>query len=268
MIDDSAFLHPTAAVENGAVIGADCHIGPYSVIGGEARLARGVTLHSHVAVAGDTEIGEETVIFPFASIGHQPQDLKYQGEKSRLVIGKRNKIREYCSINPGTTMGGMITRIGDDNLFMVCTHIGHDCIIGNNIVFANNSAIAGHVTIGDGSIIGGQSGVIQFARIGKGAMIGAGSMVDGDVIPYGLTMASRPELANINLIGLQRSGLDNGEIKRLKRFYRELFDGAESLRARAEALRGEYADCAEAMEILDFVEEKAHCPLITPSRSG
>ncbi len=255
MIDVSAFIHPTSVVENGAVIGANCHIGPFCVIGPKVKLAQGVVLHSHVAIAGDTEIGDDTQIWPHSSIGHQPQDLKYSGEETKLIIGKRNMIRESTSINPGTEQGGGVTRIGDDNLFMLGSHIGHDCIIGNNIVFANNAAISGHVRVDDGAIIGGQVGVIQFTRIGKGAMIGAGSMVAADVLPYGLTTAPRAALTNLNLVGLRRRNLGKGDIRALKDVYDALFDGKEGLRARALELNKAGNHSKESQEVIDFILE-------------
>ncbi len=266
MIDNSVFLHPTSVVENGAIIGADCHIGPFCVIGAEVELGKGVKLHSHISIAGDTKIGEETEIWPFASIGHHPQDLKFAGEKTSLIIGKRNKIRESTSINVGTSGGGGVTRIGDDNLFMIGAHIGHDCQIGNGCIFANNAAISGHVTVEDGAIIGGQAGVIQFARIGKGAMIGAGSMVSADVIPYGLTSGPRAELHNLNLIGLRRRNVDKDGIRAVKAIFEQLFDGSKGLRARAEELKGDEDLNEQVLEILDFILDRSDRSFMSPPK--
>ncbi len=268
MIDESAFLHPSSVVENGAVIGANCHIGPFCVVGAKVKLGRGVRLHSHVAIAGDTEIGDETQIWPHASIGHQPQDLKYNGEETKLVIGKRNMIRESTSINTGTVQGGGITQIGNDNLFMLGAHIGHDCIIGNDIVFANNAAISGHVRVDDGAIIGGQVGVIQFTRIGKGAMIGAGSMVAADVLPYGLTNTSRAELANLNLVGLKRRNVSREGIRALQSLYKNLFDGSEALRVRAQQLSDAGDVTTEMKEVIDFILEESDRSFLSPAKGG
>ncbi len=267
MIDNSAFLHPSSVVENGAIIGANCHIGPFCVIGADVKLGAGVILHSHVSIVGDTEIGDETQIWPHASVGSRPQDLKYAGEKTKLVIGKRNMIRESTSINPGTAQGGGVTLIGDDNLFMLGSHIGHDCIIGNGIVFANNAAISGHVRVDDGAIIGGQVGVIQFTRIGKGAMIGAGSMVAADVLPYGLTNAARAELTNLNLVGLRRRGVDKGRIRDLKKLFDELFDGSKGMRSRAEELQGRDDLTDEMREVIEFILEDSDRSFLSPPKS-
>ncbi len=264
MIDKTAKIHPSSVVEDGAVIGANCEIGPFCVIGPNVVLGQRVKCHSHVAISGRTQIGEDTQIWPFASVGSRPQDLKYQGEETELVIGARNMIRESTSINLGTAHGGGITKIGDDNLFMIGSHIGHDCMIGNSIVFANNAAIAGHVHIDDHVIIGGQAGVIQFARIGRGAMIGAGSLVEADVIPYGLTVGERPFIKGLNYIGMKRKGATRSELNELKKLYERLFDGSESLRGRAEQLLQDYQDNAHAKEMLNFILSKSDRSFLTP----
>ena len=264
MIDPTAHIHPSSLIEDGAVIGANCVIGPFCVIGAKVRLGRGVECISHVAIAGDTEIGDETRIWPFASVGHQPQDLKYAGEDTKLVIGKRNMIRESTSINLGTAQGGGITRIGDGNLFMIGAHIGHDCVIGNDIVFANNAAIAGHVTVEDGAVIGGQAGVIQFARVGRGAMVGAGCMVIHDLIPYGLCMGDRPELSGVNYVGLRRRGVEKDGIRQMMKRIDQLFDGTEGLRARAQALKDEGGNEAHIDEILDFILAQSNRSYLSP----
>jgi len=229
-------IHPSAVVETGAVIGAGCRIGPFCHIGSKVRLGNGVCLHSHVAISGDTEIGEGTEIWPFASVGSQPQDLKYAGEPTKLVIGARNKIRESVSINPGTLGGGGITRIGDDCLFMLGTHVGHDCDVGNGVVVANHASLAGHVQLGDGVVIGGLAGVHQFVRIGEGAIIGALSMVVADVIPFGSVIGERPKLAGLNLVGLKRHGVSRGDISGLRAAFKALFAEEGTLKARAEAM--------------------------------
>ena len=203
-IDPSADIHPTSVIEDGAGIGAGVGIGPFCHIGPDVRLADGVVVKSHVSIAGNTEIGPETTIWPFASIGHQPQDLKFGGENSQLVIGARNMIRESVTMNPGTSGGGMVTRVGDDNLFMVNVHVGHDCQIGNGVVIANNVSLAGHVIVEDNVVIGGHAGIHQFCRLGKGAMIGVLSAVLSDVIPYGTVTGDAAHLAGMNFVGLKR----------------------------------------------------------------
>ena len=177
-----------------------------------------------MAIAGITEIGEGTAIWPFASIGHQPQDLKYNGEPTRLVIGKNNRIREYATLSPGTAGGGGLTQVGDNNLLMMSIHVGHDCILGNNIVVSNNAQLSGHVIVGDNAVIGGASGVHQYCRIGRGAMVGGMSAVASDVVPYGMVMGERARLAGLNLVGLKRRGADKDDINGLRAAYREIFE--------------------------------------------
>ena len=256
-------IHPSTIIEDGAVIGAGCRIGPFCHIGAEVRLGAGVRLHSHVAITGDTVIGDETEIWPFASVGSQPQDLKFAGEKTQLRIGARNKIREGVSINPGTTGGGGLTSIGDDCLFMLGTHVGHDCRVGNGVVVANHASLAGHVEVGDGAIIGGLAGIHQFVRIGEGAIIGALSMVVADVIPFGSVSGERPRLAGLNLIGLKRRGLSREEISALRAGYKALFKGQGTLRQRADAML-ESADNAQVRQILDFVLSDSDRSFCTP----
>ena len=184
-IDHTATIHSSAIVAETAAIGPGCKIGPFCVVGPNVVLGPDTELKSHVVVEGDTSIGQGTKIWPFASIGHQPQDLKFGGEKSQLIIGEQNQIRESVTMNPGTTGGGLVTRVGDKNLFMVNVHVGHDCQVGNGCVLANNVSLAGHVIVEDNVVIGGHSGIHQFCRIGQGAMVGVLSAVLADVIPYG-----------------------------------------------------------------------------------
>ncbi|QPH53986.1 acyl-ACP--UDP-N-acetylglucosamine O-acyltransferase [Pontivivens ytuae] len=253
-IADSAIIHPTAIVEDGAEIGPDTRVGPYCMIGPKVRLGAGLELFSHVVVAGDTAIGDGTRIWPFASVGHQPQDLKYAGEATRLEIGARNMIRESTSINPGTEGGGGLTSIGDDNLFMLGSHVGHDCKLGNRIVLANNAAIAGHCTVEDNVIIGGQSGVHQFCHLGRGAMIGAVSMVTKDVIPYGSIVGNRGALAGLNIVGLKRRGVERAQLHALRAAYQAIFvDGAGTLQERAARTRDDHPDNALVQEITGFI---------------
>ena len=256
-------IHPSAIIEPGAKIGAGCAIGPFCHIGSKVKLGSGVRLHSHVALAGDTKIGNGTEIWPFASVGSQPQDLKYAGEPTRLVIGARNKIRESVSINPGTLGGGGITRIGDDCLFMLGTHVGHDCAVGNRVVVANHASLAGHVQVGDGVVIGGLAGVHQFVRIGEGAIIGALAMVVADVIPFGSVIGERPKLSGLNLVGLKRRGVTRAEISGLRAAYKALFSEEGTLKTRAEAML-EAADSALVKQVLTFVLSDSDRSFTTP----
>ncbi len=218
-------IHPTAVVEKGAKVARSAKIGPFCHVGPHAELGDRVELISHGVVAGPTAIGEGTRIFPFASIGHAPQDLKYKGEESRLVIGRDNIIREHVTVNPGTAGGGMVTRIGDRCLFMVGVHVAHDCVIGNEVIMANNATLAGHVVIGDCAVFGGLSAVHQFVRIGQYAMVGGVTGVERDVIPYGSVMGDRARLSGLNIVGMQRHGFSREEIQALRSAYQLLFEG-------------------------------------------
>ncbi|HHW33500.1 MAG TPA: acyl-ACP--UDP-N-acetylglucosamine O-acyltransferase [Paracoccus solventivorans] len=243
-------IHPSAIVEPGAELGQGVRIGPFCHVGAQVRLGDGVELKSHVVVAGDTEIGEGTAIFPFASIGQAPQDLKFGGERTRLVIGARNRIREYVTMNPGTAGGGGLTQVGDDGLFMSSSHVAHDCRIGNHVILVNSVAIAGHCVLEDEVIVGGLSGVHQFVRIGRGAMIGALSMVTADVLPHGLVSGPRGQLEGLNLIGLKRRGASRAEIAALRELLAAL--GSGSLRETAQ-LRAAGEVTAMEREVLDFI---------------
>ncbi|HRM76078.1 MAG TPA: acyl-ACP--UDP-N-acetylglucosamine O-acyltransferase, partial [Paracoccus sp. (in: a-proteobacteria)] len=211
-----AAIHPSAVIDPAARIGDGCEIGPFCVVGPQVELGEGVELVSHAVVAGRTTIGPRTRIFPFASIGEVPQDLKFRGEKVRLEIGARNRIREYVTMNPGTEGGGGVTRIGDDGLFMAGSHVAHDCQIGNRVILVNNASVAGHCVLEDDVIVGGLSGVHQWVRIGRGAMIGAVTMVTADVIPYGLVQGPRGHLDGLNLVGLKRRGASREDIHALR----------------------------------------------------
>ncbi len=263
-IDPSASIHPLAVVENGANIAAGCQIGPFCHVGPEVTLHEGVVLKSHAVVTGLTEIGAETVIFPFANIGDIPQDLKYAGEKTQLIVGKRNRIREGVTMNTGTDGGGGITRVGDDNLFMTGAHVGHDAIVGNHVVVANQSAIAGHCIIEDGVIIGGLSGIHQFVRIGRGAIIGAVTMVTNDVIPYGLVQGPRGALDGLNLVGLKRRGVAKEDITALRAAYQALAQGEGAFQERARRLSEEAPNSQYVRDVVDFVLKGSDRSFLTP----
>lgn len=261
-IDPSAQIHPSAVIADGAVIAAGCRIGPFCVIGPDVVLAGAVELKSHVVIAGWTEIGPETQVFPFACLGEAPQDLKFQGERTQLIIGARNRIREGVTMNPGTEGGGGITRVGDGGLFMANSHVAHDCQIGDRVVLANNVAIAGHCVLEDEVIVGGLSGVHQFVRIGRGAMIGAVTMVTADVIPHGLVQGPRGLLDGLNIIGLRRRGADRADLHALRDLLGDLGAGAfrDSARARAD----EGTDNPYVREILDFILGPSDRSFLTP----
>ena len=258
-------IHPTAIVEDGAVIGDNVRIGPYSIVGSNVSLADGVILEAHVAVAGHTKIGPDTHVFPFASIGHKPQDLKFAGEVTRLEIGANNQIREHVTMNPGTEGGGGLTRVGDNCLFMMGSHVGHDCLVGNHAILANNATLAGHVELADFVILGGLSAVRQWSRIGTGAIVGGMTGVEFDVIPYGSVIGDRARLAGLNLIGLKRKGVPREQIHALRAAYRALFEVEEgTLRSRAEAVAAEQADQPLVKTVTDFILEKDDRRFCTP----
>lgn len=257
-------IHPTAIIDPAAKIGTGVTVGPYCVVGAQVKLADNVTLVSHVVVDGDTEIGEGTEIFPFASIGLRPQDKKFFGEKSQLIIGARNVIREHVTMNPGTDGGGLITKVGNDCLFMASSHVAHDCQVGNNVILANNATLAGHVTVGDHAIIGGLSAIHQFVRIGAHAFIGGMSGVEKDVIPYGTVKGERASLDGLNLIGLKRRNVERERIHALRHVFKELFLKSEgTLTQRAENLKSDYKQ-EEATALLDFVLTDSSRNFCTP----
>ena len=259
---DSAHIHPSAVIEPGAVIGPDCRIGPFSIVGPKVVLGRGVELKSHVVIAGQTEIGDETVVFPFTTLGEIPQDLKFRGEETRLVIGARNRIRENVTMNTGTEGGGGVTRVGDEGLFMAGCHVAHDCQIGNKVILVNNAALAGHCVLEDEVIVGGLSGVHQFVRIGRGAMIGALTMVTADVIPYGLVQAPRGVLEGLNLVGLKRRSAGRSDIAALRELLETLGSGTFRDSAREAAEKG--SDNALVREVLDFIRGPSERSFLTP----
>lgn len=258
-------IHPTAIVEDGARIGAGSSIGPFCMVGPNVVLGERVQLFSHVVITGLTSIGDDTRIWPFASIGHQPQDLKFSGEQTRVEIGKRNMIRESTSINPGTSGGTGVTIIGDDNLMMLGTHVGHDCKLGNHIVLANNAAIAGHCVLEDNVIVGGQSGVHQFVHIGRGAMIGAVSMVTKDVIPYGSVVGNRGALAGLNITGLKRRGVERAQLHALRAAYQAIFvDGTGTLDERSRRTADDHPNNELVQEIVGFILSEHTRSVATP----
>ena len=256
-------IHKTSVVDKNAKVSQTAEIGPYAVIGSGVEIHDEVEIHSHVNIVGDTKIGKGTKIFPFASIGTQPQDLKYKGEKSSLIIGKNNIIREYVTINPGTQAGGMITKIGNNCLFMISSHIAHDCQIGNNVVIANNVPLGGHVIVEDSVTIGGNSAVQQFTRIGRLAMVGGMTGVLKDVIPFGLSFGNRNYLKGINIIGLRRNRYENKTIMELNEAYKKIFS-SKNLHENLNKINGEFKDNKLVKEVTEFISKDKKRPICSP----
>ena len=256
-------IHEFSVIEEGASIGPGVRIGPFCHVGSSVTLKARVELKSNVTIVGNTTIGEDTIVFPTATIGEIPQDLKFKGEDTELLIGQRNRIREGVTINTGTTGGGGITRVGNDCLFMTGSHIAHDAQVGSNVVMANQAAVAGHCLIGDEVIIGGLSGVHQFVRIGRGAIIGAVTMVTNDVIPYGLVQARRGELDGLNYVGLKRSGVSRVDIMALRAGYQMLKQGDGTFQQRAEKLLEE-TDSRYVKEVVDFILSESDRSFLIP----
>ena len=256
-------IHKTAIIDFKARISENVEIGPYSVIGPEVEIEENTKIHSHVNLIGNTKIGKNNEIYPFSSIGTPPQDLKYKGEKNSLIIGNNNKFREYVNINPGTEQGGSITKIGDNNLFMVYCHVAHDCMISNNVVLANNVQVGGHVHIHNNAIVGGSCAIHQFSRIGEYAMIGGMTGVLSDVIPFGLSMGNRNNLMGLNLIGLRRSKVSNENIKKIQLAYEIIFK-TPSFRENIEQLNNDLKENEFVKKILKFINTDKKRPISLP----
>lgn len=262
-IHPGANIHPSAVIEDGALIANGVTVGAFCVVGPKVKLGINVTLKNHVSISGQTSIGEGTTVFPFASIGEIPQDLKFEGEETSLEIGARNSIREYVTMNTGTKGGGGVTRVGDDGLFMAGSHVAHDAQVGNRVILANNAALAGHCIVEDEVIVGGLSGVHQFVRIGRGAIIGAVCMVTNDVIPFGLVQGPRGTLDGLNLVGLKRRGVARADITALRAAFQMLAQGDGAFQDRARRL-GEETDSDLVAEIVNFVLGDSDRSFLTP----
>ncbi len=256
-------IHHTAVVNKESKISETVEIGPYCTIGPDVELGSNTKLHSHVNIAGNTKFGKNNEIFPFTSIGTEPQDLKYKGEKNSIIIGDNNKFREYVNINPGTSQGGSVTKIGNNNLLMVYCHVAHDCHIGNNIVLANNVQVGGHVSIHDNAIIGGSCAIHQFSRIGELAMVGGMTGVLSDVIPFGLSLGNRNNLAGLNIIGLRRAKISNNDIKILQKFYDIVFKN-QNFRSNIDNLDEEIKENKYVKTIIDFINSDKKRPISLP----
>ncbi len=264
----STDIHPTAIVDPKAELGSGVRVGPYSVIGPNVVLHENCRIASHVVIEGYTTVGESTEVFQFASVGSKPQDLKYRGEASTLVIGARNQIREYATLQPGTENGNMTTVVGDNNLFMANSHVGHDCVVGSNNVFANSVALAGHVTVHNNAILGGLVGVHQFVRLGDFVMLGAGSMVGNDVPPFCIGQGDRCYLRGINTIGMQRNGFDGDQIADIKKVYRILFSGGGNFKERLAEIPDEIAGSDHVRKMTDFLVESERGIMGRPKSSS
>jgi len=260
-------VHPTAIIEDGATLGDGVEIGPYCIVGKDVKLGDGVEMLSHAVVTGRTTIGARAKIFPFASIGHRPQDLKYAGEPSTLEIGSDVTIREHVTINPGTAGGGMVTRIGDRCLIMIGVHIGHDCLIGSNCVLSNNVTFAGHCHIGDYVIMSGYSGATQFVRVGSHAFVGGLSKLERDLIPYGTATGNPAELSGLNLVGLKRRGFDREAIHNLRTAYRMIFASEGTLRERVDDAAAIFPNDQLVQDVVKFLIAAKDNPLTLP-RNG
>ena len=259
-----ADIHPTAVVDPGAELARGVKIGPFCVVGPEVVLGEDAVLHSHVVLTGRTRVGARNQIFPFASVGHRPQDLKYGGEASDLVIGEDTVIREHVTINPGTQGGGLKTEVGSHCLFMVGSHVAHDCVVGDHVILANNATLGGHVRVGDHAIIGGLAAVHQFVRIGAYAMIGGMSGVEHDVIPFALVMGERARLNGLNIIGLKRNGFAREEISDLQRLYKAVFAGEQTMAERLSRAASEFSPKGAVGDVLTFIQADSSRALCQP----
>ncbi len=259
-------IHPTAIVDEDARIDDDVSIGPYSLIGKDVHLCSGVRVAGHVVIDGHTEIGSGTEIFPFSAIGLIPQDKKFAGEESRLVIGENNVIREHVTMNPGTSGGGGITKIGSRGLYMVGSHVAHDCIIGDDVILANNATVAGHCIIGDRVILGGLCALHQFVRVGDFAFVGGMTGVEADIIPFGMAMGNRASLAGLNLVGMRRSNLPREQIHAVRNAYKKLFSDEGTLMERVALVEAEYSDFESVQKIVRFVKSASDRSFCVPSQ--
>jgi len=247
-------IHPTALVDPRAELDHDVEVGPYSIVGPGVKIGRGTRIKSHAVIEGNTSIGEDNLIFQFATVGSVPQDLKYRGEDSRLVIGDHNTIREFVSLNPGTTGGGMMTRVGSHNLLMMYCHIAHDCLLGDRNIIANGATLGGHVVVEDYVIVGGLVGIHQFVKVGTSALLGAGSMVSKDVPPYCNATGDRARLKGLNLEGLKRRGFSREQIDAIKKAYRILFQSGMTAKAAVKKAKKEIPGSVEVERLATFVE--------------
>lgn len=263
-----ANIHATAAVDPSAKLGTNVEVGPFSVIGPDVKLGDGVVVHSHVAIVGRTTLGSECQVFPFASVGHRPQDVKFHDEPSTLTIGANTTIREHVTINPGTEGGHMATHVGSNCLLMIGAHIAHDCEIGDNVTLVNGVTLGGHVSIGEGAIIGGLSAVHQFVRIGAYSFVGGMSGVAADLIPFGMAIGNRANLNGLNIIGLKRKGFPREQIHELRQAYRMLFSSEGTLKERLEDVESMFSKNPLAKQIIDFIKSDSDRSFCVPNNAA
>jgi UDP-N-acetylglucosamine acyltransferase len=262
-----ATIDPTARIDAGAQIGRDVSIGPYCIIGPNVSIGDGCRLISHVHVTGHTTIGARTLVYPFASLGTPPQSTAYRGGPTQLVIGEDCDIRESVTMNTGTEKAGGVTRVGDRCMFMVGSHVGHDCIVGNNVTLANNALLGGHVMVGDFTFFGGGCAVHQFTRIGEGVMVSGVGGVAADVLPFGLVIGHRGRLGGLNIVGLKRRGYKRADMHRLREAYRDIFSGEGTFRERAARVVAQYADDPVVGKVAAFIRDGGPRPLMQPARN-
>ena len=262
----SLYIHPTAIVAPDAQIADDVHIGPFCTVGPHVKLGPNTRLVSHVVVDGHTELGSDNTVWPFAMLGGPPQHTGYQGEPTQLVIGDRNTIREHATMNIGTVRGGGVTKVGSDGLFMIESHVGHDCTVGDKVILTKQATLGGHCQIGDFAIVGGLAAVHQFTRVGRHSMIGGLAAVVKDVIPYGSVWGNHAHLEGLNLLGLKRRGFSRETINTMRAAYRLLFADEGTFQERLDDTVETYSDCPEVMEIIDFIRADASRPLCLPER--
>ncbi len=260
----NANIHSSVVIEDGAVIGENVTIGPFCHIGSEVKLGNDTLLKSHVSIAGNTHIDSGAKIFPFASVGHDPQDLKFYGEENSLTIGKNCTIREGVTINPGTEGDDGKTIIGNNCLFLANSHVAHDCKIGNNVIFSNGVMVAGHCKVGDNVIMGGGSAVHQFCRIGNNAFVGGLAGVENDIIPFGMALGNRAYLGGLNLIGMKRAGVDRESIHKCRKAFKDLFSGEQAVADAVKTVNTELGEDPVVKSIIDFILESEDRSLCTP----
>jgi len=261
-------IHATAVVDKAAIISDSAKIGPFCVIGPHVELKDNVSLHAHVVVDGHTTIGKGTVIHPFSSLGLPPQHARFKGEPSTLVVGENNTIREHVTMHPGTEQGTMTTAVGDNCLFMVGSHVAHDCVVADNVILTNNVALGGHVQVDEFAIIGGLSGIHQYVRVGKHSMIGGCSAVESDVIPYGSVKGNRARLAGLNIIGLRRRGFSREDIRSLRTAYGLLFSQGGNMAERLTEVADVFQDHPGVMDIVEFIRADSSRAICQPLSSN
>jgi len=261
-------IHATAVVDPSAKLGTNVEIGPFCVIGPDVELGDGVVVHSHAVITGRTTLGPECKVFPFASIGQVPKDVKFHGEPSTLTIGAKTIIREHATVNPGTEGGHMSTKVGSNCLLMIGAHVAHDCEVGNSVTLVNGATLGGHVTIGDGAIIGGLSAVHQFVRIGAYAFIGGMSGITADVIPFGMAIGNRANLCGLNIVGLKRKGFPRDQIHELRQAYRMLFSTEGTLKERLEDVESMFSTNPLTKQVIEFIKTQSDRQFCVPNNAA